>query len=267
MVRMLKGIRSSWRRGRPAAWAVLALLAAGSLSAAEPVKPPVGPETPSGGGAGGSGGSDTPPAAPPGAEPEKKPVIEDVWTFDPADRRDPFSFTRAVVVVEKENDLGPGGSGQGRQGLSRNEVEAKKREAEAAYTEGERALMASDAPDAVSKCDRGLDVFKDVPNIADYRDLQEVQSRLLRLRKAADRLRQRQDAEREFTRLNIRVTGVVARDKRSQAIVNASIVSKGDLVTTGDSTDVVIVEDILPEQVIFLFRGYKMMLTLSDTSR
>ena len=208
------------------------------------------------------------PAATPPPE-EKKTVDEPPWRFDPADRRDPFTFTKAIAAVDPVNPTPDGtGTASGRPVLRPHEVEAKKKEAEGFYQEAERLLMDSDPAQAVLRCDRGLEVFKDISNIADYRELQEVREKLFRMRKAADRMRQRQDAEREFARLNIRVTGVIARDKRSQAIVNAAIVSKGDLVqTSGESSDVVVVEDILPEQVIFVFRGYRMMLTLSEIGR
>ena len=89
---------------------------------------------------------------------------------------------------------------------------------------------------------------------------------LIRMRKAAERIKQRQDAERDFNQMNIKLTGVVAREKNSQAIVNAKVVTKGDVVPSSNEGVDVVVADILPQQVVFVFRGYKMMLTLSEIS-
>jgi len=193
---------------------------------------------------------------------------EPPFNFDPLDRRDPFTFTKVVAptsIIVSPPDGGGSGDGGPKKVMRADEVEAKRREAEGHYTRGERNLMDTRAPEALAECDRGLEVFKDVPNIGDYRDLQDVRERLYRLRKAAERMRMRQDAEREFLRLNIKVTGIVARERNSQAIINQNIVNKGDLVATvGDSNDVVVVENILPDQVVFLFRGYKMTLTISN---
>lgn len=216
-------------------------------------------------------------AAATAGEPAEKPddtgkaVADDpVFIFDPGDRRDPFTFVKASVIESytvADPTRGDSG-GAGKPVLRPHEVEAKKKEAEAIYFDAEGALGDADAVGALSRCDKGLEVFKDIPNIGEYPQLQSVRENLFRLRKAADRMRQRQEAEREFSRLNIRVTGVVAREKNSQAIINNVIVAKGDVVATaGESSDAVLVEDILPERIVFLFRGYKMTITLSEIGR
>jgi hypothetical protein len=208
------------------------------------------------------------PAPAPAAEASADPTDEPVFQFEPNDRRDPFTFTKTVQTVASIPTPGDSTTeSTGRRGdtLKKDEIEAKRKEADTFYYEAEQILMEGDALQALARSDKGLEVFKEIPNLGAYAELQEVRERLFRIRKASERVRQRQDAEREFTRLNLRVTGVVARDKRSQAIVNQNIVNKGDMVATvGDSNDVVVVDEILPEQVIFLFRGYRMSLTLSD---
>jgi hypothetical protein len=214
-----------------------------------------------------------PAAAPPppapveaGAEPDEPP-----FQFEANERRDPFTFTKTVqpvVSVATANLDNPGDSG-GRRGnvMKKEEIEAKKKEAEGYYNEAELVMMEGDALQALARTDKGLEVFKEIPNMGapSYEPLQEVRERLFRIRKAAERMRQRQDAQREFERLNLRVTGVVAREKHSQAIVNKDLVNKGDMVATvGDSNDVVVVDEILPERVIFLFRGFRIALDISD---
>jgi len=94
----------------------------------------------------------------------------------------------------------------------------------------------------------------------------QIREKLLELRRAGERVRQRQEAEKKFRDMNIRLTGVVARAHHSQAIVNGKIVGKGEAVAVSENNDVV-VDEIQPDQVIFLFQGYKMGLTLSDMPR
>jgi len=143
------------------------------------------------------------------------------------------------------------------------QIAMKKMEAMTHYNLAEQSLLEMNAADSMVHCDKGLEVFKDVP-MKDYKELQEVRDMLMRMRKAAERIKQRQDAERDFTMMNIKLTGVVAREKNSQAIVNAKVVTKGDVVPSANEGVDVVVADILPQQVVFVFRGYKMMLTLSE---
>lgn len=196
---------------------------------------------------------------------QKKPPQEDVFTFDSGDRRDPFTFTKVTQVL----NLRPKGS----EGfdpsipiLGPNEIAAKKAEALMFYAAGERAMLDHKAVEAIAKCDKGLEVFKDVP-ISVSKDLQIIREDLYRLRKAGDRMRQRQEAERDFNMMSIQVTGVVSREKNAMAIVNEKVVGPGDLLTLGTDNSDLTVSEILPEQVIFLFRGFKMMLTLSEIGR
>ncbi len=206
-------------------------------------------------------------ATPENKEGEKKP-IEESFNFVPGERRDPFTFTKVIpkvappptgVITTPDEDKTP-------QRMDAAQIAAKKNEALNFYAQAEGSLMEMNATESMARCDRGLEVFKDVQmNL--YKELQEVRDVLLRLRKAAERIRQRQDAERDFGMMNIHLTGVVARDKNSQAIINAKVVAKGDVVPSSTEGSDVVVSDILPQQVVFIYRGYKMMLTLSEIGR
>ena len=80
-------------------------------------------------------------------------------------------------------------------------------------------------------------------------------------------MRSRQQAQRDFDAMNIEISGVMALKKNSQAIINGEIAHKGTLVkAAADSADVM-VDEILPERVMFVFRGYRMMLLLSEAGR
>jgi len=109
----------------------------------------------------------------------------------------------------------------------------------------------------IHNCDKGIDVFKKTTDIGTYRELLEIRERLTDLRRAGERLKSREDAEAEFERIGVRLTGVVAREKHSQAIVNGKTVSKGDIVSANNESVDIVVDDIRPDQVIFLFRGYR----------
>jgi hypothetical protein len=208
-----------------------------------------------------------PPAGGAEANTEKAPQVEETFNFVPGDRRDPFTFTKVVpkLATPTSSSTNPD-EDQTQKRMDAAQIAAKKSEALNYYSMAESALMDMNAAESMARCDRGLEVFKDVQmNL--YKELQEVRDVLLRLRKAAERIRQRQDAERDFSQMNLHLTGVVARDKNSQAIINAKVVTKGDVVPSSTEGVDIVVADILPQQVVFIYRGYKMMLTLSEIGR
>jgi len=223
-------------------WGLTALLLAAPLWAGEP--PPPGP------------------APAPAPEAEKKPPPEEIFIFEPGDRRDPFSFCKELPKIAAPSLATTNDAGEVVK-MDPAQIAMKKMEAMTHYNLAEQSLLEMNAADSMVHCDKGLEVFKDVP-MKDYKELQEVRDMLMRMRKAAERIKQRQDAERDFTMMNIKLTGVVAREKNSQAIVNAKVVTKGDVVPSANEGVDVVVADILPQQVVFVFRGYKMMLTLSE---
>ncbi|MGD0092181.1 MAG: hypothetical protein ABSE73_19880 [Planctomycetota bacterium] len=202
-------------------------------------------------------------------KPADKPVLID-W----GEVRDPFTFRK------KGNEPPPPPPGPGEQhGEDKNKVveplnpekhREMRAEAEKMYGEAEQAFMLETGADArtsevVAKCDNGLKPL-DIPGLEKYQDLLQARNRLQELRKAAERVHQRQEAEKKFRDMNIRLTGVVARERHSQAIVNGKPVGKGEVVAVSDNYDVV-VDEIRPDHVIFLFQGYKMMLSFTDMPR
>lgn len=201
--------------------------------------------------------------------PAEKPVVSSIsgedYVFDPNNRRDPFTFTKAVVsleaVVQKQGEEEVPVSNR----LPNEVVEEKRRLAEAKLNLAEMSLMELDPNSAVTQTDLGMDVFKGIDDISIYPELEVVKGRILRARKAGDQMRGRQSAERDFSAMNIKISGVMVHNrKNSQAIINSKIVRKGDLVAvTGDATDIM-VDEILSERVVFLFRGYRMTLLVAE---
>ena len=195
---------------------------------------------------------------------EKRASDEKAWVFEPRGRRDPFTFAFKPAIasdVSTTTTTDPNRPPQ----LDPALIRQKKAEAEARYMEAENLFMEigkeGRAMEALAKCDEGLKVFTDTPNYGAIQEWQPVRARLENLRKASERMKQRHDAEKKFREVNIRLTGVVARDRHSQAIVNGKPVGKGDIVSASDNYDVS-VDDINPDQVVFVTPdGFKVKLT------
>lgn len=219
-----------------------------------------------------------PPVAPPVAVdpngvPSDKPAttssLEVDYVFDDNGRRDPFTFTKNVAIVDRQDgDITiPNANPKEPQGVAPEVLKRIKSQAELACSMAETSLMELDPNTAITKCDQGMDEFKPIPDLSKYPDLEIVKGRLLRARKAADQMRGRQTAQRDFDALNIEISGVMALKKNSQAIINGEIVHKGTMVKSSNDAADVMVDEILPERVMFNFRGYKMMLLLAEAGR
>lgn len=240
-------------------WALAVVLAAAlnsaaNLTAGEVVPPPPVPVDPN--------------------APAEKPVttspLDQDYVFDDGGRRDPFTFTKTLAVLK--NDGTPSTEPEpeadpAKEGLAIEALKKIKSEAEAACAQAETALMELDSTTAIAKCDTGMEAFKPVPNLSLYPELEIVKGRLLRARKAGEQMRSRQAAQRDFDAMNIKIAGVMAMKKNSQAIINSEIVHKGSMVKASSETADVMVDEILPERVVFVFRGYRMMLLLSDAGK
>ena len=219
-----------------------------------------------------SAGQPPPPPAPPVAieapKEEAKTVEDKPFVFEPRNRRDPFAFIKQVALPAEPPPLGdttnPGEAISSvidmekiRQILAQAEVEYK--EAESAFLD-----IAKDgkAQEVVSKCDKGLKLFADIPNPAAVPQLLGIREKLSDLRKAGDRIKQRQEADKRFRDVRLRLTGVVARDRGSRAIINGKILGKGEVLTAGENYNVVI-EDIRSDRVVVISpEGYKMLLEI-----
>jgi len=220
---------------RMAAWACACLTLACSARSAEQ-KPPV--EQP--------------------APPEATFADEPPYIHDDGGRRDPFTYMKVAI----QTPTTPGDPTK--PDIAPDQIQVVKTVAEKSYSAAEQALMAGNAREAVTQCDKGLEAFRDIKNVESVPDLQDLRERLFRLRKASERLRNRADAEQAFKNMNLRVSGVVARERDSAAIVNGKAVRKGDLILASDNSEGAIVDDIVPGRVVVRFRGYKMVLDVSQ---
>lgn len=187
---------------------------------------------------------------------EQQPARDDSFVFEVSGRRDPFSFTREIPQIQS---VSPGGEVATETKIDPAKIAQKRFEALTQYSLAENLFTEDNFIDALRHCDTGLEVFKDIP-MRDYRELQEIRDSLIRLRKASERLKQRGDVEREFSLMNVKLTGVVSRAKNSEAIVNQKIVRRGDFIPTPEQN--VIVTEILPEHVVFTYKEYRIVMTL-----
>lgn len=187
---------------------------------------------------------------------------EDDYVVIQNDRRDPFTFCKTIPKYEEEKQPEVGGVvvPEESHGLSAEQVALRSAEALRDYYAGENWI--SDNPgESIKQCDSGLNIFADIKT-NNYRALSDIRDMLLRLRKAAERIKQRNDAERDFKMIGVRVTGIVSRPQHSQAIINAKIETVGDtLELAGDNTATV--SEINPQVVVVIYRGYRMELEIS----
>jgi len=182
-------------------------------------------------------------------------IEEKPWKFEGGDRRDPFAFT-LKMEMEAKPDVPP---------EAMNSVAPATYYAEA--MSAFRELNKEDrVQEAIAKCDAGLKILAEDPNTSENPRKLELRENLLDLRKAAQRVSQRMETERKFKTINLKLTGIVRRSQGSQAIVNNRAVRKGDVVAAADSS-VVVLDEIRSDEVVVVFEGVRMSLSLAENSK
>lgn len=182
---------------------------------------------------------------------EEKP-----WKFDAGNRRDPFAYN--LNFPEEHQYLKP------RPVVKDSVLPAKY------YAEAVQAFFELTSEDKITetlaKCDAGLKILAEDPNTSENPWKQELRENLLDLRKAAQRVSQRIQTEKKFKAIDLRLTGIVRRNHGSQAIVNNRTVRKGDVVAAADSS-VVVLDEIRTDEVVVVFEGFRMSLSLTENSK
>lgn len=180
---------------------------------------------------------------------EEKP-----WKFDGGNRRDPFAFTLNIAEEYTPPPL-----------VAADSVAPAKYYAEA-VTAFFELTNEDKITETLAKCDAGLKILADDQNASADPRKQELRENLLDLRKAAQRVSQRIQSEKKFKTIDLKLTGIVRRSHGSQAIVNNRAVRKGDVVAGSDS-GVVVLEEIRTDEVVVVFEGFRMLLSLSENSK
>ena len=205
---------------------------------------------------GGEGG--TPPG---GQQPENPPEKKERFVYEPRNRRDPFVFTREVVFVDEAPARRPmpGIDTTGKtpveveKGLTKEQLEAIVFKAMSSVREAETLMENNAYANAIKACDDGL---RELEKGKEDARIAEIRERLLRLRKAADRLRLRREAEIDFKGKDLQVTGIVARERKPQVLINNHVLTKGSTIPGTEAQ----IEEIRPGLIICRYKGFKVKL-------
>ncbi len=195
-------------------------------------------------------------------EVEKAPR-RDKFVYEKKNRRDPFVFTREETFVEKPSPgtgkapVGPGivapSAPEVEKGLTKEELAAITFKAQAAIREAEVLIATGGYVNAIKACDEGLRALE---KGKDEGVVSEIRDHLLRMRKAADRLRLRREAEIDFKGKDLQVVGIVAREKKPQVLINNHILTKGSTIPGSD----IQIEEIRSGVIICRYKGFKVKL-------
>lgn len=181
--------------------------------------------------------------------------VDEPHVFDPAHRRDPFTFRQSIptgpviwdpVPVEPVFD-----------------PQATREEIRRHYDSAEQAFLDANWNSVLVSCARAIDVLRAVP-MEERNKFSGEETAIFRLHTAADRMILREEAQNQFKALNIALTGVVARNASAQAIVNSKIVSRGTVVPVPNAPQDVVVLEIRANEVVFLYRGFRMTVEIKD---
>ncbi len=174
------------------------------------------------------------------------------FDFVPDSRRDPFTFSNLRDAPDDPTPRPP-----------LIDVSESRRMLSKACAMAEEHLLNGNIPTSISACDRALDTLNALPS-AEAEMLSAERERALRLRRAATRLLQREEAERAFHALGLRASGAVAGSRQPRCIINGQVLGSGELLSASSSDEPVLIESVQPEQVIVIFRGYRMRLDVGQ---
>jgi hypothetical protein len=177
------------------------------------------------------------------------------FNFTDRGRRDPFTFARAPrdppLSIVQSDQVDPANP------------EDLPRFA-GMYEKAEQEFLDGDYLAAMKHCANTLDAINALkPKAALV--FASLRVELQRLDRAATLQQERLRAEQAFATLALRVSGVVAREKHSVAVVNAQVMHAGDCVSGGNES--VTVESVRPECVVFRFRGFLMEAVLDTDAK
>jgi hypothetical protein len=174
--------------------------------------------------------------------------------FEHRGRRDPFTFIRDVpkeplinIDTKVKRPL--------------FDVQANLQSVEQLYTEAQSRFVAGDFQNSLKACELALKTMCGFPTDVVIADGVRLKSEVALLHRAAQRQAQRIEAQNAFEQLNVKLSGVIARARGSQAILNGNIVREGQVVTF--ASDAIVIESITDEQVLLNFRGYRMSATMA----
>ena len=178
-------------------------------------------------------------------------------------RRDPFTFISTLPDVAPPTPVRPP---PGTVQTPMIDLVAMHLKLQTIYEKAESEFLDGNAGSALAACDEGMATLQSIP--ADVRsNFGQQQTSFQQMLTAAQRNIAREANERAFKQLNIAVTGLVIRERQPHAIINARIVGRGDYVVTALPDQTPLITDIRRDEVIVMYRGYLMPLTVPVDDR
>ena len=177
---------------------------------------------------------------------------DDIHIVKPRGRRDPFTFAFRPEIPQQPIEKRP-----------EINIAGNVANADQQLDQAERALMERRVGECIERCEAARASLKDTP--AGRSEIEGLRQSLLRTRKAGEAMRERDEATAAFGKLNLTVSGVIARQRKSQAIVNGLLVREGQTIPA-DANETLMIERITSEQVVVNFRGYRMVARLSASA-
>ena len=187
------------------------------------------------------------------------PKNDEAFVFPQTDRRDPFTFRQKIEIQVTKTPYDPPPPPP----IDNFNPIATRLKLAQTYDRAENAFLNAQLNETQQACDEGLSLLQSIPQNR-RGEFGSEQTAILRLRTAAERQIVRAEAQRQFEALNISLTGVVARTGLSQAIVNAKVVTRGEIVPLENAPQSVLVHEIRQSEVIFLYRGFRMPVVIKE---
>jgi hypothetical protein len=215
---------------------VLGLLVTSALRAAEQPAPPVPAPAPA-------------PAAAPAED-----VFAKKYALKSTGQRDPFTIWKENTVEVRDTGMKEFGekvqSSQGKKGPGDSTGPVPPpvtltKMVDDAY----KLLYDGDLAGCIKKCDDVLTKMEDPSLQGAQNGL--LQERCLRIQKAAKKLKLREEVEKEFSGLPIKIEGIVWRPKAAFAVINGKVRSVGEIEKGAR------IYQINPQDVVFVYKGFK----------
>ena len=167
-----------------------------------------------------------------------------------AQLRDPFAFVKECGELPKVPVLPYDGEKDDHDALL----------LEAALSNAQAALKLNALEDALGHCRKGLGLRAELDPPAHKPEWQGNREKLLRVQYAAERLLKRRQTEADFQALQLKLEGVLVSAQGAQALINGTLLNKGDAIPRSGALTDAILADLHKDYAIILFRGLRIQL-------
>jgi hypothetical protein len=178
-----------------------------------------------------------------------QPEPSAIWTYQPdRKKRDPFAVGRAPTTKVDPGTRPPPGA------VAMDVIEKCCQDTEA-------ALKREQYPAALTECDKGVKkIEEEMPKAQDAKTVAgilKLRDRFYLLRRMAERLQSRAEAQAKLKSLNLAVSAVMIQDRKAQAMINGEWAGKAGVLRLGPrGEEALTVVDIFRDHIVVDFRGY-----------